>query len=140
MTAKTFITDLWYEDLEILPPVQRRLATDVLLYSSFELHCRPYHRASKCASASDRQTILLHPRTGLACFVISVVPDEDGYVLRVDFRDKNEAVGIPFADVLRAPRTQWEKKGERRFLVPSSVSTDALREAVRRIVALENRE
>jgi hypothetical protein len=140
MTTQVFVTDLWYRDLEDLPPQQRELAVDLLLYSSFESQCRPYHRASKADSPSDRQTIFQHPKTGHAWFVISVVPAKDpfqGYALRVDFFDKKEVIDIPFTDVQRAPRTQWDEKGERRFIVTSSTLKADLREAVKRIVELK---
>jgi hypothetical protein len=71
--------------------------------------------------------------------VLSVVPsiaEPNSYVLRLDFFDRAEKVSVPFAVVHRAPKTQWEKKGERRFVVPANASVTDLRRVIREIVAV----
>ena len=88
------------------------------------------HRVSKPHSASDRQTLIRHPKTGWVCLVISVVPGLDlgvRYSLRADFFDKSKTVRYQFFNIVEAPRTQWTKKGERRLFVPGPTSLEHIK-------------
>jgi hypothetical protein len=139
MPAQSFSTDLWNRDLSALPSVDREAATDILIFASLELGCRPYHRASKLGAASDRQTIFKNSITGHACLVLSVVPkakDASPYRLRVDFFDKAEDIVASFASVHRAPNTQFAEKGERRFFVENNMPRGELRALIQTIVCL----
>ena len=139
MTDQVFSTELWGRDMSALATADRETATDLLLFAALELGCRPYHRDSKSEASSDRQTLFKHPETGHVCVVLSVVPKEDDpepYRLRVDFFDKRENIVVPFAEVHRAPRTQFEKKGERRFFVSSDAPREGLRAAIRDVVGI----
>jgi hypothetical protein len=142
MRTQVFRTDLWHKDVRALSPIQQKVATDILIFASLELGCHPYHRESKRDKPSDRQTIFKHPETGINCFVLSIVgsdgkPPTD--VLRVDFFDKYEEVKVSFAKVKRAPKTQWTKKFERRFLVPFKASIYDLRQVIEKVVEVRRK-
>jgi hypothetical protein len=137
MRIQSFSSDLWSRDMSALASGDRETATDLLLFAALELGCRPYHRDSKSDATSDRQTLFKHPATGHVCFVLSVVPtagDPEPYRLRVDVFDKLENIVVPFAEVRRAPRTQFKTKGERRFFVSSDISREALHAVINNVV------
>lgn len=140
MSDQVFSTDLWYRDVAKLSEVSKSRATELLIFAALELLCRPYHRASKTDSPSDRQTIFKHPSSEKAAFVFSIVsrPEaQDHYCLRIDFFDRPEAISVPGSTVNRAPRTQWSESGERRFYVHDNAPTVVIRGFLRDIIAAD---
>jgi hypothetical protein len=131
-SGKPFHESLWLHDLDLLSPAAQDTAKKVLVQARSSLGAHAYHRASKGSAHSDRQTIFLHPKTGNVFLVVSVIrPNRKAqFSLRLDFFDKAEGITLSQFHVQRAPRTQWSKKGERRFFVPEHVNEEAVRNAV----------
>jgi hypothetical protein len=131
MSSHAFDSQLWERDLKLLATGHQELARDALQHARERLDCIPYHRKSKATASSDRQTLLRHPRTGQVCLVLSVVPSRENRrarALRVDFFDHHEQVRVDPAcgEVIRAARTQWDRKGERRVYVSHSASPEVV--------------
>ncbi len=121
MTEQRFHHGLWEIDIAELPDELRALAVGILNYVRSELGGKIYHRTSKSTNKSDRQTLVKHFGTGYVCLVISIIRDRalsEDYSLRLDFFDKSRAVRSAFFEIVEAPGSQWEIKGERRFFVP----------------------
>ena len=139
MRTPTFFPDLWTRDIALLPFVQQELAERLLSYARLTLNARPHHRSSKRNAASDRQTIFKHPVTGNNCLVLTVTRNresESPWSLRIDFFDRGEAIASKLGDPRKAPRTQWEIKGERRLFLDRSPPVAAVEQLMRQVIAL----